>query len=53
MNTLIVLLMLSKMPGTPSIYPFPPANPCSNPVKCDRYRAMPLPGHRQPIGPRR
>lgn len=47
----LMFFMLSKMPG-PSIYPFPPASPCSNPVKCERYRPMSLRPH-EPSGPRR
>lgn len=53
MSSLFVFLVLSKMPAAAPAYPYPPANPCSNPVKCSSFRAMPLPGERQPRGPRR
>lgn len=53
MSTLIMFYVLAKMPTAPGAYPYPPANPCSNPVKCASYRPMPIPGDRQPRGPRR
>lgn len=33
MYTVILLFTLAQSPKQPA-YPYPPANPCSNPVKC-------------------
>jgi hypothetical protein len=33
MITAIFALMFARVPKVPT-YPFPPANPCSNPIKC-------------------
>jgi len=39
MITWILALQLAATPTVkPPAYPYPPANPCSNPFKCDRYR---------------
>lgn len=53
MYLIFLYLILAKHTPAPPAYPFPPANPCSNPVKCDRYRPMMRPAIRQPRGTRR
>jgi hypothetical protein len=52
MITAIFALMFAQPPKTP-IYPFPPANPCSNPIKCPGAFKHPSMGIRDHVGSRK
>jgi hypothetical protein len=45
MNMIVLWILMSGQAAPPDktpIYPFPPVNPCSNPVKCTRQRPTPV-----------